>query len=235
MTSVAVLALPLSAKADGSKSPWTGFYVGGSLGTAFSSTSADYSGPQYYDTGYRTGAMDLGKARAALGVQAGYNKQFDHVVAGVEVSYISLFGNKASGFGAWPDCEGCAAHVTTGATGLFALKGKLGFEIKPGTLVYGTAGAGWLKVDDNMDVTDVFGVGKGGNFASKSWKPSFVYGAGLEQALDAHWSLRGEVVWVKPQSFTAGPKDLSYFSDTTPGVKYKDDLTLGTVSLNYRF
>ena len=238
MSTAAIILLPSMALADGYKgvpagmavSSWTGFYVGGSAGVAMQTASADYSAAEAWDTDYSTDPRKSSRIGYLLGGQIGYNHQISNGVIGVEADYTFLSSSGGSVIGAYPDSGG-SVRASMDARALATLRARFGYSFNS-TLVYGTAGLGMVDVHDNVNVLQG---AKGGNFSASKWVPAFVAGGGVEQMLHDRWSLRGEVLWVTTETFSAGPKDQHYYNTTTPPVQYQHDLVLGRMSLNYRF
>ena len=94
-----------------------------------------------------------------------------------------------------------------------------------GTMLYATAGFGWIDMKNNLNV----GSGKGGNFKSSSWQPAIVLGGGLEQMVDDNFSIAGQVLYARTDTVAALPQDISYFSSDLP-VYYTNNVVLATVN-----
>jgi outer membrane immunogenic protein len=213
---------------------WCGFYVGGSVGASHLRSETDYNAPEGWDTDYATDALKTGKTGGIYGAQFGYNWQFRNGVFGIEGDISGLFGLGMNRFGAYPDSAG-SVTASTDVTGFASVRARFGYDFT-GTMIYGTVGIGWVHVKNNLFVNELSGgVPKGGNFSSSKWTPAFVMGGGVEQALDAHWSLRGEVLVAITDTVSALPTDLHYYDTTTPPVYYNHMLTIGRLALNYRF
>jgi outer membrane immunogenic protein len=263
LSSVAAIALPAAAfSADlpvkayapaAAVYNWTGFYIGGSAGAALHEAKTDFSAADALDTGYSGNPINNSKIGGIVGGQVGYNYQIRNFVIGAEGDISWLGGLGRTGIGAWPDCTTgyCTATAQTDATALATIRARAGIDFS-GTLVYGTAGIGWLKLKDNFNVGGVTydynagsltGPAKGGNFASSKWAPAFVVGGGIEQMITPNWSVKGEVLWVKTETTDAGPTDTHYFNAANlgtglapvPPVNYTHQLTIGRIGLNYRF
>src|SRR5665213_43397 len=214
---------------------WTGFYVGASLGGVQHSASTDYGAANAWDTGYSGGPVNSSAVGGIAGGQIGYNYQIRNFVIGVEGDLSGLFGTSKTLSGGWPDCGAptCLATASTEVQGFASVRARFGFDIMNGTLVYATTGIGWMKLNDNFNVTGTSG--KNGNFSSTKWAPAFVAGGGIEQRINNNWSVRGEVLWAKSETTSASPTDLSYFSLTTPAVNYSHELVIVRIGLNYLF
>jgi outer membrane immunogenic protein len=214
---------------------WTGFYVGGSAGAALLQSESDYADVVQWDGGTPGNVRKTSKVGGALGAQVGYNWQHRNFVIGAEGDASWLFGLGQTKNVAY-DSEG--ATLTNGATGFASIRARVGYDLS-GTLVYGTAGIGWVKNDHNFNVTCCSNPPKGGNFSASKWQPAFVVGAGVEHMIDAHWSVRGEALAAFTDTHQAGPTDTTYFSASprvpAPTVSYNSTLVIGRLGVNYRF
>ncbi len=140
---------------------WAGFYIGGHLGYGWSkATSVDSS------DGFADHALKGGIA----GVHAGYNFQFNQIVAGIEGDVSGNFGSR------WSDAithpvtnDAHAANVH----GLASIRGRLGHAFDS-LLVYGTAGWGWV------NYSGLVSSGSAEPEAVRKWGGGAVYGGGVE-------------------------------------------------------
>jgi outer membrane immunogenic protein len=119
IAAAAVLAVSATAASAQGLSPWTGFYIGGNVGYAWSN-----------DT-------DPSIKGFAGGLHGGYNFQFNQIVAGIEGDYS--FSNA--------DASVTVAGVTATAEidSIWSVRGRLGFLAAPNALIYGTLGYGGAK------------------------------------------------------------------------------------------
>ncbi len=129
-------------------SNWTGFYVGGSVGAAWHHAYTDLSDP-WADDGYGSHEKQSSKLGLIAGGQIGYNFQFRRFVFGVEADLSYVGTNRSTTF-AWVD-SGETATLTNDAKALATVRARFGFDIADGTLLYGTAGVGWLKTENNLE------------------------------------------------------------------------------------
>lgn len=123
---VAAAALAFSATAASAQgaSPWTGFYIGGNVGYAWSN-----------DT-------DPSIKGFAGGIHGGYNFQFNQIVAGIEGDF-SLSNADAS--------ETVAGITgTVEIDNIWSIRGRLGFLATSNALVYGTIGYGGAKLTGTL-------------------------------------------------------------------------------------
>jgi outer membrane immunogenic protein len=150
---------------------WTGIYVGGHIGGGYSESS--WSDPI---TGIGNGTFNnfgfLG------GAQVGANVQFNRLVLGLEgdFSWTSLKASSRDSIG-----EGISTTVPWTST----ITGRVGAAFDR-LLLY--AKGGFALAQDQSSLTDL-----GGNTATNSFmRKGWTVGAGLEYALDDHWSAKIE-------------------------------------------
>lgn len=163
---------------------WTGFYIGGHLGGAFSGDNS----------------LQGSDARFMGGVQGGYDYQFaNNWVLGIEANY-SWLASAGSGV-VFPG-------GTVGALdnrGLGSVTGRLGFTTGP-VLIY--AKGGYAFRDSNLDVS-VAGVSQPFS-ADGNRKDGYIVGAGLEYMFAPNWSAKVEYQYYNfgNTTFTGGPNDI---------------------------
>lgn len=188
---------------------WTGFYIGGHLGGAFSSDN-NFSG---LSTGNNSNGRFLG------GVQAGYDWQLSPAfVVGLQGQYSWLSGNVGAVFP-----NGYA--YTNKQRGLGSITGRVGYSWGPGLLY---VKGGYAYSDNNESVTlgglPVVFATNGDH--SNGW----TVGAGLEYMFAPNWSANVEYQYYNfgNATFTAPAALVSVGSFTT------DDHTV-KAGVNYRF
>ncbi|WP_314953150.1 porin family protein [Bradyrhizobium cosmicum] len=187
---------------------WTGFYIGGHLGGAFSSDN-NFSG---LSTG------NNGNGRFLGGVQVGADWQFNpNFVVGVEGQYSWLSGSVGAVF------PGGVAY-TNDQRGLGSITGRVGYTWGPG-LIY--VKGGYAYSDNNEKVT-VGGVPTG-FIIDGDHRNGYTVGAGLEYMFAPNWSAKAEYQYYNfgDAHFTAGPL-------AGTGNFTTDDHTI-KAGLNYRF
>ena len=184
---------------------WTGFYIGGHVGGAFSD-----------------GTNLLGEdARFLGGVQGGFDYQFaPNWVLGAEAQYSWLSGG--SGNTLFP-----GGTLVTGKTDqLGSVTGRIGYTWGP-ALLYAKGGYAW------RDGTSL-GASAGGvpvAFTTDgNHKDGYTVGAGLEYMFAPNWSAKAEYQYYNfgSTTFTTGPADIA-------GVRFRDDEHTVKVGVNYRF
>lgn len=163
---------------------WTGVFVGAHAGGSWGTTDwkssdgplAAVSTSSFPGSGTMDGMIG--------GVQAGYNKQFGSIVAGLEadVSWANLDGfAKCATTEAPPEGFICHSHIDM----LGTVTGRLGFTYD-NLLVYGRAGFAWAheKHDARQDPDNVV--------AGSATRTGYAVGSGLEYAFNSAWSGRFE-------------------------------------------
>jgi outer membrane immunogenic protein len=150
---------------------WTGIYVGGHLGGGFSESS--WSDPI---TGIGNGTFNnfgfLG------GAQAGANVQFNRLVLGLEGDF-SWTGLKAS------SRDSIGEAIGTNVPWTSTITGRVGAAFDR-LLIYGKGG--FALAQDQSSLTDLRGNTATNSLMRKGW----TVGAGIEYALDDHWSAKIE-------------------------------------------
>lgn len=191
---------------------WTGFYVGGNVGGAWSAGDVDYTvPPALTGAAVDTPAGDAGLAALAGahthvsgsgftgGVQAGYNWQFNNIVVGAEVDFNALSLNNSSDQQAlsgtlvpWVD----SIHTSIKTDWLLTARPRLGVAWNQ-VLLYATGG---LAVTERKTFQSQFNTEGTTLFYSESVSNSetragWVVGGGLEYAWSNHWSVKGEYLY----------------------------------------
>jgi outer membrane immunogenic protein len=212
------LAADLGARAPYYKAPvyaptpiynWTGFYIGGHIGGAFSSDD-NFSG---LSTGNNSNGRFLG------GVQVGYDWQLSPAfVVGLQGQYSWLSGNVGAVF------PGGLVY-TNNQRGLGSITGRVGYSWGPGLLY---VKGGYAHSDNNESVTLT---GAPVAFATTGDHANgWTLGTGLEYMFAPNWSANVEYQYYNfgDARFTAPAALVSVGSFTT------DDHTV-KAGLNYRF
>ena len=189
---------------------WTGFYIGGHLGGAFSSDNTC--------NGLALGNNNNG--RFLGGLQAGADYQFAaNWVVGVEGQYSWLASNNNGAI--FPN----GLVYTNNQRGLGSLTGRVGYTWGPG-LLYAKGGYAY---SDNRDTLTFAGVPV--PFAlSSGHQNGYTVGAGVEYMFAPNWSAKAEYMYYNfGNSQFVAPAALVPF-----GSFHNDDHTL-KVGVNYRF
>ena len=188
---------------------WTGFYIGGHVGGAFSSGN-NFNG---LATGNSSNGRFLG------GLQGGADYQFaPNWVLGIEGQYSWLSGNVGAVF------PGAFAY-NNNQRGLGSVTGRFGYTWGPGLLY---VKGGYAYSDNNESVT--FGGVPVAFAMTGNHRDGYTVGAGLEYMFAPSWSAKIEYQYYNfgSASFTAPAGLVPVGSFTT------DDHTV-KAGLNYRF
>lgn len=210
---------PAARAADAQAVPeafdWSGFYAGVNAGYGWGTTDTHLtlvSQPFEYSQG-------LGNLIG--GIQAGYNVQNGAFVFGVEAdlqyfhdsSRINTVNNTTN----FPD------ETSYDALGTARLRAGYAFS---NTLVYATAGLAVAKVANSWrDVPLSM------DFRKSDLLAGAAVGAGLEYAIDRHWSIKSEYLYAAFGERTAALP----IHNATDNVKWRNDLQSVRLGLNYRF
>jgi iron complex outermembrane receptor protein len=154
---------------------WTGIYLGLNAGYSF-------GGSDWTDsvTGGSTGSF--GTSGFVGGGTLGANYQIGSLVFGVEGDGDWA---DASGFGTFTATNLCAGGCLTTNTWLSTVRGRAGYAFDR-FFAYGTAGVAFGDVRANFSNGAISGATKTG----------WTAGAGIEVALDRHWSAKAEYLFV---------------------------------------
>jgi opacity protein-like surface antigen len=209
---------------------WTGFYVGGFIGTVTADTGWSYLGATNLSLGYPFtsvhGAGFLG------GGTWGYNKQFDHVVVGFETD---LGWSNASGGRSDACPSGFLFTCETSLPWLATVTGRLGYAFDR-FLIYTKGG---LAVAELSTATTwnpgIIPLNPGAGlqpvpsataFRASDTAVGWTLGGGFEFALTQKWSSKAEAMYYDLGSAT-------YQLDAP--VRVSRTGTLGRVGVNYHF
>jgi outer membrane immunogenic protein len=215
---VPALAADLAARPVYTKAPlpvapiynWTGFYIGGHLGGAFTS-----------DNGFGGATLANNNNGQFLGgIQGGADYQFaPNWVIGAEAQYSWLTSNNNSV--AFP---GGFAY-TLNDRGLGSVTGRIGYTWGPG-LLYVKGGYAYA---DNSESLTLGGVPIAFNF-NNDHNNGYTVGAGLEYMFAPNWSAK-----VEYQYYNFGSPTFVNPVALAPFGSFRDDEHTVKVGVNYRF
>jgi len=265
ITAIAALGLHAPAQAQSRATPysWSGFYVGLNAGHAWGNSNATTATdcslsaqpPGYLCTSAIPAAADValftGAGTGSIdargftgGIQFGHNWQLDRLVYGFEADYGALrLSNSRQASSAYTNTgiQGTAAFgfASTASTDWLAtVRGRLGVTLPSyNLLAYATGGVAWTRLTVTNSYSDsAIGYGAG---TANDLKTGFAIGGGLEWACGAHWTVKGEYLYVDFGKVTA----YGTFTSTAGGGGYSQgfstssDLTahVARVGINYKF
>jgi outer membrane immunogenic protein len=201
---------------------WTGFYIGGNLGAAWTQGNVSDSLGNSWSNAQQ--AVFTG------GGQVGANYQFNWAVVGIEADFDWLANNHNS------------SNAVTTAIGplqfsandrwMTTLAARFGVAAN-NWLFYAKGGGGWVGVN-NPTITNV-NTGGSISVSNSNSNSGWLAGAGVEWAFAPNWTARLEYdfLGLSSQSFTVSTSTPVAFVDTVT-VNNRDVQTL-TVGINYLF
>ena len=180
---------------------WEGAYVGANAGYGFGKMKDD--------------EFSVKPRGFVGGVQAGYNWQFDQIVAGIEADFQGSTMKKSVDFYDAGVYEGTAQ----GKVQWFGtVRGRLGADIAERTMLYGTAGLAYGKVK----VSATNGVD---SISASKTRAGWTAGAGVEHAFTDNVTLKTEYLYTdlgKAKLFDVDDaKVKTNFHTVRVGVNYK--------------
>jgi outer membrane immunogenic protein len=185
---------------------WQGFYAGVHAGIGRATTN--------WTSGFLVDTGDFSGTGTLIGFTIGHNWQAGRWVFGVE--------GDASSSTMRPITEaGCAGlDCRTELLRFGTLRGRLGYLLTPGLLVYGTAGASIGKFEHG-----VFGFTTGA-----ATKTGVAYGAGIEKVILQRWTAKAEYIYLDNDGGQAC--DPAFCGSV---VQSKFDAHIFRLGLNHRF
>lgn len=188
---------PLPAPVDS----WTGFYVGGDIGGAWSSNTATFD-PLPTPGGIAFGIAAISGRNygsgAIGGLHAGYNWQFAPTwVTGIEGdwSWSKAGGSMSGPWVAIPPAVVFPPSFTTMSSRLdwvTSVRARFGYLVTPNLLAYATGGMAWAKTDYAATASGFL------YFANTTFSQTqlgYTLGGGLEWAITTNWLLRAEYLF----------------------------------------
>jgi outer membrane immunogenic protein len=205
---------------------WTGFYVGGHLGSGWGTKEYTNECAACDPIGTFEGQ---GTVNGFLGgFQAGYNYQIDWVVLGIEgdFSFADVNGNFT--------CYGTSA-CTAKADWFATLTGRIGGTVDH-ALLYVKGGVAWVHDKYNDYCSDCSTTEDPANFSGSGTRTGWTLGAGVEYAFTRNWSGKLEYDYMDfgthtvtlitdvPSPFSPAPVDiLQRVHVVKAGVNYRFD------------
>lgn len=165
---------------------WTGFYVGANAGGGLATSG-------FTDPCYRCSTVTPTGGFFTGGFQAGYNHQFGNGVVGLEadVNGNSAFKKSVLG-GVWNQALAVGANADVSGT----IRARAGVVVDK-ALLYVTGGAAWANVNQSamefvnrLDLAYGQLTGVSANASGVRWGSA--WGAGVEYAIDANWTVGGD-------------------------------------------
>ena len=210
---------------------WTGFHIGAHAGIGRARTGGIFDFGEIDAPGENEESVfgSMFQLNGALGgIQAGYSHALGRWVAGLEGdwTWVDLSDTKAD-----PDPEFTPAtdNATTDVNWIASLRGRIGYALDGGTLVYGTAGIAWADVTYTARDRDNGGIDAGSTGFTAT---GYVVGGGMEHAITNSFSVRLEGLYY---GFDHREDTRTLNSDSDPGDSIiLSDIAVMRVALNYR-
>lgn len=251
-THVPAKALPIAQIGN-----WTGFYIGGNVGYAWGRyESSDAVGTIVNSNGgsspYGFNAVSGNGNGVSAGIQAGYNWQNEQAVLGVEADWqylASRVGTGNSAIAVIPAIGGNFSGSVSVNTDWYAtFRARVGYAFGP-ALLYATGGVALAQSKLNENATGSiptslfpFTLGPLGSMTATESNVlvGYAVGGGLEYALGAGWSVKGEYLHM---GFGTNGYNLTGSLQTpsaqtgviTTHVDIKPSFDIARVGVNYRF
>jgi outer membrane immunogenic protein len=241
---------------------WSGFYLGGNVGYGWGNgentlgitdgTTCHFGCPGGSDAALAAaaGSPSLNPHGFAGGIQLGYNWQVYNWVYGLETDFGAFSQRGSSDTNtALPantaalDCnfgDPCVGKFSTSVRTdwLFTLRPRLGYTWS-NTLLYVTGGIAVSRIaisqtysDNNPSNAPLATV----SYSGAQTKAGWIVGAGLEQSLGDHWSLRAEYLFVRFDNINAGARltdSLGGYADFSSNLRLSSNIV--RVGVNYSF
>jgi outer membrane immunogenic protein len=230
---------------------WTGFYVGGTAGAAWTKADTGLSAvngpvalyiPADIPGLNALGSPSLSATSAIVGGKAGYNQQWGSFVAGIEGDISWLHFNKTAATAGSPFLTfpiGTAAFSTSVSTNWLAtIRPRLGYAVDK-ALFYATGGVaiGDVKYSNTYLGFSPLGFGIESEAASVSqMRVGWTVGAGIDYAITPHWVVSGEYLHVDLGSVsTSGLVTTGGSPTATFNVSTKLRSDIGRLGVAYKF
>jgi outer membrane immunogenic protein len=225
---------------------WTGWYGGMNAGYSWGASKSDFAqggGGAGFGLGLCTTdcAYSLSNNPKGFigGLQAGYNYQAGAFVYGIEADFDWRHGQDSSAIVFNPatfDNE----VVSSTQEWVGTLRGRLGYALAPNWLAYVSGGLAYGRFDHSVTQTLCNGVGNcspSRAFTDGVIKVGWVFGGGVDYAINRNWSVGAEYLYMKFATDT-----LSASAATVGGVLYpattgtfRDSSQVARLRLNYKF
>lgn len=191
---------------------WQGGYVGGGLGYAFGGDDSVGIVPDTFP-GFRRGDLEINGAVGEVHTGYRWQQPGSQFVYGVEA--IASVGEIQD------DAEEGNYKSSSVVKWTAALKGTLGYAVRPDTLLYGFAG--YSVGRSEYDVVGPLGI-----IDEDRDLDGYIVGAGVEKMLDDRWSIRGEYQYsnygkeeMRSDTGRYTTNDTSEYHQLSVGVNYR--------------
>ena len=203
---------------------WTGFYIGGNLGAAWTQGKVSDS--------FGDSWSNSQQAVFTAGGQVGANYQFNWLVVGLEADFDWLANNHNSS-NTIDTVSGHALQFSANNRWIATVAGRVGVAAD-NWLFYAKGGGGWVGVS-SPTVTDVT-TGNSISFSNSNSTSGWLAGGGIEWGFAPNWTARLEYdfLGLSSQNFTVVAPSFPGINGAVLNVNNRDLQTL-TVGINYLF
>ena len=190
--------------------PWAGPYVGIHGGYALDEDNTAYLGRQGPAVpgpaqGARPAELIRDKDGYAAGGQIGWNLQGGNIVVGAEGDFTATDFSTRNGV---TGLNGASTNILSRNNYLATVRGRLGYVMPGGVLLYGTGGYATTEVKDKVNLRNP--QGQTSFYGSHEYQPDgWVAGAGVEYAIPAAFLARYGS-WLGNSKITTGVEWLHY-------------------------
>jgi outer membrane immunogenic protein len=187
---------------------WSGFYVGANAGFTFGNSNVTVSPAGCIATGscanaannpLRTFSSTLNGSGFAGGAQAGYNWRMSPLFllgAEADIDYDGLRGHyNANSTLPAPLMGSAARSVSQSQDFLGTVRGRAGFLVNEGWLVYATGGLAYGQAK-SATTASFSSIGDSYAGSTSGFRTGWTAGAGLEWMLGPFWSVKAEYLYV---------------------------------------
>jgi outer membrane immunogenic protein len=229
---------------------WTGFYIGGDVGGAWTADPATWTplplGPFVFPfANFGVNAISAGNGGSSFlgALHAGYNWQFAPTwVTGIEGDWSwtragGSFTQPWTVFGtAVPSATGDVTSMSSTLDWMASLRARFGYLIQPNLLAYGTGGVAWAKIDYAASA-----INGGGGFtytpsaAFSSISTGYAVGGGFEWAMTNRWLLRAEYLFYQFGSQSALVSSINFPGKPSNFAWGTTNVNVGRLGLSYKF
>jgi outer membrane immunogenic protein len=215
---------------------WSGFYIGGNFGFAYSDTRFAYAGAPLATCAAITGLVGdcqtTGNANGnglGGGMQAGFNQQIGHLIWGLEGDAMLLGPDQ--GKATFLPNFGAVQSFEETNNWLITLRPRLGFSYYR-AFIYATGGVAWGSVSHTVAFADP------GVFAlltehESGTRMGWTVGTGAEYVLAEHVTLKGEYLFVDLGDTTVATSAVGGWWPTT--TKFSEQEHVLRLGVNYKF
>jgi len=221
---------------------WTGFYVGARIGGGFSDSDFTAHGEPVAGFTIDPEHQDLSADGFIGGGQLGFNWQIGQFfVLGAEADFMGSAMNDSTTAQHFvpqigPAGANASLHAEQDINWFGSLRGRVGFVPWCRLLIYGTGGFAYANIDDSVEF-DLRPFGGASTYPAShsSTETGWTAGAGLEYAINPHWTIKAEYLYFDVGDQTA----IGHPIPPNPPfqVRYNWDAQFHTVTagINFKF